>query len=500
MKNYKWIALLLALIMIVGTFAACGSTPSDPKESDNNQSTETKQGGEGESDSAKETKEAPKLPSKKYDTVLKVLHWTVDESWIPWEEICLPDWTGDAMDDAIYARTAELDEKYGIALENEYLRTDQITTSVTNMIMTEEDDYQMIVQRGYQFQFLMTTDSFADISALPYVDTTKSYWNQDSIDTFTFGGTTLFAASDMLLLDKGATAAVIFNTSIAHDHGWGGSYFYDLVNDKEWTLAKMVEVAADAYDDADGDSKTSAGDVFGATGGDDPIHFMLNGAGERFCVNTGDDSFLKYTFEKERCYDIVMDTLDMLLYEDFYLSERTVKESIEQPFINNQVLFDISRVKQVNAYRVMDQDYGILPIPMYDDTQDEYYSEISPHHDSLMAIPHTAVRNDVQAEAIGVALEAMSYISSLDVYPVLYDVVISTKGTRDQESKEMLNIIFNNRVYDIGIIFDFGYFANTALRMAKTGSSDIVSKYEAVKDQIDKEIEKVVDTLHGIVD
>ena len=260
-----------------------------------------------------------------------------------------------------------------------------------------------------------------------------------------------------------------------------------------------MDCAADAYVDLDGDTKVSSGDIFGAQGGDDPVHFIFNGAGELFCRNTGDDKFLEYTFEKERCYDVVTDTLELLLYEDWYISDRTA--SVENAFTNNQVLFDITRVETVNKYRIMEQDYGILPIPLYDDVQNgQYYSEISPHHDSVLAIPHTATANDEQEEAIGAALEELAYISHLTVYPVLYDVVISGKGTRDQESKEMLKIIFDSRVYDIGIIYDFATFANITLRMAEHGKHNIVSEYEGCRKTIEIELGQVVEQLHSLVD
>ena len=501
----KILAAILAVLMvlsIVSILASCGnSTTPDPGKTTD---TETKKQDDGktsetEGDSSVETIAEPNIAKRDRDVVLSVLHWTVNENWIPWEEICLYDFTGDAMDDAIYGRTSELKEYYGITLENEYMHCHDMIGKIKTMVSSNSDEYQLIVERTYQMQFLMTEDVFANLGTMTHVDLSQPYWTRDSVNTFTFGGVTLFAASDMLLMDKSSTAAVIFNTSIANDHGWGGTYFYDLARDKQWTFEELVNCASEAYVDLDGDTKISSGDIFGAQGGDDPVHFILNGAGELFCRNTGDDNFLEYTFEKERCYDVVMDTLDLLLYEDWYISDRTA--SVENAFINNQVLFDITRVETVNKYRIMEQDYGILPIPLYDDAQNgQYYSEISPHHDSVMAVPHTATANDEQEEAIGAALEELAYISHLTVYPTLYDVVISGKGTRDQESKEMLNIIFDSRVYDIGIIYDFATFANITLRMANTGLDNIATRYEECKKTIEIELAQVVEQLHSLVD
>ncbi|MBQ7726969.1 MAG: hypothetical protein IJT60_00120, partial [Clostridia bacterium] len=71
---------------------------------------------------------------------------------------------------------------------------------------------------------------------------------------------------------------------------------------------------------------------------------------------------------------------------------------------------------------------------------------------------------------------------------------------RDQESKEMLNIIFDSRVYDIGIIYDFATFANITLRMANTGLDNIATRYEECKKTIEIELAQVVEQLHSLVD
>ena len=235
----KILAAILAVLMvlsIVSILASCGnSTTPDPGKTTD---TETKKQDDGktsetEGDSSVETIAEPNIAKRDRDVVLSVLHWTVNENWIPWEEICLYDFTGDAMDDAIYGRTSELKEYYGITLENEYMHCHDMIGKIKTMVSSNSDEYQLIVERTYQMQFLMTEDVFANLGTMTHVDLSQPYWTRDSVNTFTFGGVTLFAASDMLLMDKSSTAAVIFNTSIANDHGWGGTYFYDLARDKQ---------------------------------------------------------------------------------------------------------------------------------------------------------------------------------------------------------------------------------------------------------------------------
>jgi hypothetical protein len=50
-------------------------------------------------------------------------------------------------------------------------------------------------------------------------------------------------------------------------------------------------------------------------------------------------------------------------------------------------------------------------------------------------------------------LEAMSAESRYAILPVYYAIQLTGKLTRDEESRDMLNIIFNSKVWDIGAVF-----------------------------------------------
>ena len=53
-------------------------------------------------------------------------------------------------------------------------------------------------------------------------------------------------------------------------------------------------------------------------------------------------------------------------------------------------------------------------------------------------------------EKTGAVLEYFNYVSHDTVIPAYCDVVLYGKITRDEESRDMLNLIFDSRVVDIG--------------------------------------------------
>ena len=94
----------------------------------------------------------------------------------------------------------------------------------------------------------------------------------------------------------------------------------------------------------------------------------------------------------------------------------------------------------------------------------------------LIAVPKTAANT----EMIGAVMEAMGEYSYKYVVPAYYDITLKVKGTRDENSIEMLDITCNGRVVDFAFVYDNwkGYaFALTHV-LKKNGSTEFASYYQ----------------------
>ena len=103
--------------------------------------------------------------------------------------------------------------------------------------------------------------------------------------------------------------------------------------------------------------------------------------------------------------------------------------------------------------READIHYGILPMPKYSDLQDDYTTSVSVYWCQVMCVP---ISNVNKFDATCYALEAMAYYGKELVTPEYYDRTLTYKRFEDNESAEMLDLIFRNRTYDLAGIFDFG--------------------------------------------
>jgi hypothetical protein len=132
-------------------------------------------------------------------------------------------------------------------------------------------------------------------------------------------------------------------------------------------------------------------------------------------------------------------------------------------------------------------------MPKYDEVQPDYYS-VKTRQAYLLVIPST----NPEPNRTGAILDALAYVSYKDVTPVLYDVTISQKGLRNEESVEMLKLIRNTQYYDAGIIYGWTSALNNAIITdVDAGKSDIASTIEKNKNKVITGIQKTMDVFYG---
>ena len=89
--------------------------------------------------------------------------------------------------------------------------------------------------------------------------------------------------------------------------------------------------------------------------------------------------------------------------------------------------------------------------------------------------------NNTDPEMTGATLEAMAYYSVDTLTTAYYDNALKSRYIRDEESGEMLDILFATRVYDLGFIFNFGGSGDIISNMYKKKQTDIVSQWESMR-------------------
>ena len=133
-----------------------------------------------------------------------------------------------------------------------------------------------------------------------------------------------------------------------------------------------------------------------------------------------------------------------------------------------------------------EQNGETLNDEMYDRNKKEEYSR-------AFSVPVTA-----DMEMVGLVLESLAVESVEGVKPAFYDVVLNGKVVRDDESKEMLDIIFANKIFDIGLFGDIAGFRNMLKNLETRGSTDVVSSYASSLSAVETQLEKICENFDSL--
>jgi hypothetical protein len=503
----KYLSLMLAILMVLtALFTMVACQDSEGPNEDEKKPPVVGPGTEG----GNSTERIPLdyLPSDTYDAAsFHILAWSangvtdVGYRWIPWEEGDVLEKDGDMLGSAVFDRNAWVEETYDVVISQEYVSVDPVNgapdyaTVVRNDAGSGESAYQLFTLRSCNIVNLVEEELFADMNDYSaYIHTDAPWWVADSVRSFTLGSHLYVASSEMLLRDKGATAALFFNQTVAADYT-ALPNFFELAENREWTFEEMIDACTIVSGSLDGDEQmNSAQDMWGCVGGDDPVYYLFNAAGYKF-AEINDEGYIDYKYGYNEDTILTMKSIfDDFMYKDFYLNEgvngKAFLENDQDIFVEGQALFKSGMVKDTtNVLKNMKQMYGILPHPLYSLDQEEYSSLVWEHHDSVLGIPAHVGNKEMCA----VVLEALSWQSYYSVHPVFYDTILLNRAAKDAESKEMLQIIFATRSYDPGLYWDPSalHGQEGLLRLSQKGTSDIAGMWAGFRDTVEKNMAEV---------
>jgi len=132
----------------------------------------------------------------------------------------------------------------------------------------------------------------------------------------------------------------------------------------------------------------------------------------------------------------------------------------------------------------METDFGMLPYPKYDENQDSYNTNLMTQRIQGISVPTT----NTDPERTGIILEALAYHSDI-VRTAYYDITLTGKYARDEESIAILDTIFESRCYDIGKAFDWGGIAKL-IQNSTLNNGGFVSSIEAALPSAQTAMEK----------
>lgn len=398
--------------------------------------------------------------------------------------------SGDVLMDSIYIRNRNVEENLNIDLTfTGEVNADNMMNTIRAATMGGTGEFDLIVPYLREYPNLVNEDLVLDLNTFDVLDFTSPWWDSKSADELMLQNKLYGVVSDWTIADKMSNFCIFFSKQLVDDFGIENPY--QLVLDGKWTLDYMLEKAQMVASDLNGNGERDLEDRFGILSDQDLSYALFHAGGWKLAEN-GTDGIPQITIHGEqeitalqRIYEIF--TQDMFLSRQF--SGQMTMQEMAQIFANGQVLYFAHIPEALQELRQSDNDFGIIPFPKYDSTQQEYITPLTHWAATFTSIP--TVTTD--ADRAAVVLNILAAESCYELMPSLYEVVLDVKYTRDEESAQMLDIIFDTRTYDIGNICNFGGIADLVLGLRNT--PDIVSSLAARKEKAQTDLEKFIEEL-----
>ena len=399
--------------------------------------------------------------------------------------------TGDAVPDAIYDRNLYIEDCYNCKLEIlESAAQHPSSGDVPTYVKSGDDTADMVLDGG---QFIANSqENYRNMNALPYFEFSQPWWNREFNEGITIAGKLYFTIGAYMTTAKQNIYHIIYNKTIAENYGIGANSFYDLVREDRWTLDRMAECAELVKSDLNGDGEYDTNDLWGLLGENYVTWTMALGAGFR-CAEKDADDIPSVTFNSEQNVNILDKVMRLAGNRETTLFAQRMtgvddvwKTLSELNNMSGRWLFRIGSLG--NSLRDMEDDYGVLPSPKYDENQQRYYHDASLGNSPASAIPISATDASLSA----FLMEAMSYESFYRVLPIFYENYLNTKLVRDEDSVEMLQIVHNSLYYDIGALFNWGDMRMIIENMSNGSENTLVTQYAKIAKVVQKQVEKTV--------
>ena len=392
-------------------------------------------------------------------------------------DLALEEWNSEEegnviLEQAIVDKISYLEEKYTIEFSYLYSSKKEFTDRVTTPIQGQYGAYDFISFDPAYLTGLANKGLLRTIQSVENIDLDNEWWSQSVNRRLAYKGNNFFAVGASNVNANWRTSGVFFNKTIASAIGVSASELYRLVNDHAWTLEAMLSYAKLATQDSgDGTDVISANDTFGVLQ-TEAWYSSIMGYGIALATTDEEGKFVVNKIEQS-LIDAVTEVIVYMNDTDIALpvSARSGLDEWKQ-FYNGKGLFLLEGIAVSKQIRNYDVDYGILPSPLGETGQAEYYNYIHHGHSSATAVPVDVMNEDLPM--IGALLEEANYISRKEVWPSFYDTLMKGQIARDPESAAVLDIIFNSMTTDPGIVY--GNAIDQAIRtMIRENQSTAVS-------------------------
>lgn len=416
-------------------------------------------------------------PTADYDGAeVRILN--MDEYWGMYVTIAPEELNGEALNDAVYERNSYIEQKFDCVISDLKIKAnkslDTIIPIAQKVLLAGDDTYDVMYLSDNRITNFITEGYFCNLYSIPELQLDRDWWDTAYNSSAQIGENLYSASGDVYLMSYDSSWCLFFNENILENNGLDMPY--DTVREGSWTLDELYDyckAVANLNSDSSYKWSSDGAAVYGlVTHPHAPDKFIFS-SGEKFVVNES-GSTPYFAADNERFYGVVSKLAKLLGTEGVTLEGNSDDFNADRGYVytfyNSRAAFLTAEIKAAQLMRDMDETFGIVPFPKYDENQEGYHTSLM-SGPMVMTIPVT--NSDVSRTAT--IMDALCYQSYKDVIPVYFDTTVSQKGLRNEDSVDMLQIMRSTRGADIAVVYDWNSELVVAIRAKLFKGDDSVT-------------------------
>ena len=394
---------------------------------------------------------------------------------------------GDAFYTEVQARNDKVEEDTGVTIEvhkvndtNNEARNDATTgTRLYDAMILNVDGAAKMAQDGL----------LINLHDLQNLDIKAPWWDQNANSAYTISDKLYFTTGDITIMNKANTWSILFNKDMIEDAKLESPY--DLFESDDWTFDKMCEMAQTVNTANGAASYEDDSVIYGMLSAYGDIYRIYGAFGSALCEKNAQDEPMLVFGKDESSINNTIKILEKLngaawnIYaEQIPTDPWNVSFSF---FYNGRVLFRPSGFTATTKLRALaTMEFGIAPMPKLNKEQEEYWTITNGSFAACIS------KSCEDPEFSAYMLDQCACQAKNFITPAYVEANLKWKALRDDDSADILDYIFDHIIYDTAGVYNFGSITNLFYNLAKAQSTDVASSLDAIKDQVESDIQTVI--------